>query len=164
MKNIILIIIFVSLGITVSSQEKSFVIPSAKIKTLKGSLYNTEEISNNGKPFIVSFWATWCKPCIKELIAYSDNYIDWKEETGVEIFAISIDDARSKARVLPFVNSRAWEFVVLLDENSEFKRAMNVNNVPHTFVFDGKGNLISQHTTYAPGDEDVIYETLLKIK
>ncbi len=146
------------------SHGKAFKIPSTTIKDINGGSFNTSEIKNDGKPFIISFWATWCKPCIKELNAYNENYIDWQEETGVKIFAISIDDARSKSRVAAFVNARAWEFNVYTDENSEFKRAMNVNNVPHTFIFDGEGNLIEQHTTYAPGDEDGIYETLLKIK
>ena len=124
---------------------------------------NTSEISNDGKPMIISFWATWCKPCVRELTAISEVYEDWQEETGVKLIAVSIDDARNMTKVLPFINSKGWEFDILLDPNQEFKRAMNVNNVPHTFLIDGNGNIVYQHNSYAEGDEDDLYEMILDL-
>ncbi len=163
MKRITLIFIFsLILNGLLLSQEASNELPSIDIKTLTGETFNTSEISNDG-PIFMSFWATWCKPCIKELIAIDENYIDWQEETGLKVYAISIDDTKSSSRVAPFVNGRAWEFDVLLDVNSDFKRAMNVINVPHSFILDKNGKIVWQHTSYAPGDEEVIYEVLKKL-
>ena len=147
---------------TAFSQDKSNALPSVDIKTLTGETFNTSQISNEG-PIFVSFWATWCKPCIKELIAIDENYVDWQEETGLKVYAISIDDTKSMSRVAPFVNGRAWEFEVLLDANSDFKRAMNVINVPHSFILDKNGKVVWQHTSYSPGDEDEIYEIIKKL-
>jgi cytochrome c biogenesis protein CcmG/thiol:disulfide interchange protein DsbE len=144
------------------AQETSNELPSVDIKTLEGETFNTSEITNDG-PIFLSFWATWCKPCIKELIAIDENYIDWQDETGLKVYAISIDDTKSMSRVAPFVNGRAWEFEVLLDVNSDFKRAMNVINVPHSFILDKDGKIVWQHTAYAPGDEDKIYEIITKL-
>lgn len=144
-----------------TSQGKK--LPSVNIKTLKGKTFNTQTISNNGKPIIISFWALWCKPCKKELDAYNDNYEDWKDETGVKIIAVSIDDARSTAKVLPFVSGKDWEFDVLLDPNGDFKRAMSVNMIPHTFILDGEGNIVYQHTSYYEGLEDEIFEIVEKV-
>jgi peroxiredoxin len=138
-------------------------LPSVNLQTIEGSTFNTQDISNNGKPFIVSFWALWCKPCQKELDAFSDNYDEWKEETGVEIYAISIDDARSTAKVMPFISGKGWEFQVLLDPNGDFKRAMNVNMIPHTFLFDGNGKIVYQHTSYYDGGEYELYELVKKV-
>lgn len=163
MKKIIFIFIFsVFLNGFVFSQENSNKLPSVDIKTLTGETFNTSEIYNDG-PIFLSFWATWCKPCIKELIAIDENYVDWQDETGLKVYAISIDDTKSTSRVAPFINGRAWEFDVLLDVNSDFKRAMNVINVPHSFILDKEGNILWQHTSYSPGDEDEIYEIIKKV-
>lgn len=138
-------------------------LPSVDIKTLEGAGFNTSEISNNGKPIVISFWATWCKPCVKELSAISEVYEDWQEETGVKVIAISVDDSKSTSRVLPYVNARGWEFEVYLDANGDFKRAMNVLNVPHTFLLNGNLEIVSQHTTYAEGNEDDLFEEIQEL-
>ncbi|MCX7863140.1 MAG: TlpA family protein disulfide reductase [Bacteroidales bacterium] len=155
------ILIFVLLFGCAGAQ--TFTIPSVELKTIDGKKFNSSQISNNGKPIIIDFWATWCKPCIMELNAIAEKYSDWQKETGVVLYAISIDDAKSMNRVAPFVNAKGWEYEILLDPNSDFKRAMNVINVPHTFVLDGNGNVVYQHTTYAEGDENKIYEILKKL-
>ncbi len=133
-------------------------IPGVDLKNLNGQTINTANISNDGKPVIVSFWATWCSPCKKELNAIHDEYDDWKEETGVKLIAVSIDDERTKNRVTPYVDGQGWEYEILLDPNSEFRRAMGVNNVPHTFVIDGSGKIVYSHNNYSPGDEDLLYD------
>lgn len=133
------------------------------VKDLDGKTVNVSELSNNGKPIIISFWATWCKPCMEELNTISEEYEDWVDETGVKLIAVSIDDARSTGKVEPTVNSKGWEYTVLLDPNGDFKRGMNVNNVPHTFLLDGNGKIVWDHNNFSPGDEDELHEELLKI-
>ncbi len=133
-------------------------IPSVKVKKLDGSVISTDQITNDGKPIIISFWATWCKPCIKELEAIHEVYADWQKETGVKLVIVSIDDARSQSSVAPMINGRGWEYESYLDPNGDFKRAMNVNMVPHVFLLNGNREVVSQHTSYAPGDEDKLLE------
>ena len=135
----------------------------AQVKALDGKKIQTADLSNNGKPMVISMWATWCKPCIRELNAISDMYIDWQDETGVELVAVSIDDPRSMMRVKPYVNSVSWDYTVLLDPNKAFARAMQVNNVPHTFLVNTEGEVVWQHNNYADGDEEELYEELLKL-
>jgi peroxiredoxin len=138
-------------------------IPSVNVKGLDGAIVNTSVITNDGKPIIVSFWATWCKPCVNELNAINEVYEEWQKETGVKLVAISIDDARTTASVAPFINGKGWEFDVYLDPNGDFKRAMNVNMVPHTFLLNGNREVTHQHTSYSPGDEDKLLELIKKV-
>lgn len=152
------LLLFLNIGLFAQSD-----IPQVTIKTLDGKNFNTSEITNDGKPIIISFWALWCKPCHKELDAFNENYEDWHDETGVKIYAVSIDDSRSTARVMPMVNGKSWEFEVLLDPNSDLKRAMNVNMIPHTFLLDGNGKIVAQHTSYFEGAEYELYEKVKEI-
>ena len=89
---------------------------------------------------------------------------DWQAEKKVRFITISVDDSRSKGRVPTLINSKKWKFEVYLDENGDLQRAMNVLNVPHTFVLDAKGKIIYQHTSYASGDEEAYIEAIRKIK
>lgn len=138
-------------------------LPNVTLKDLNGKDVNISKLSNDGKPIVITFWATWCAPCIKEHNALSDVYDDWQDETGVKIYSVSIDDSRSTAKVKPFVEGKGWDFNVLLDVNSELKRAMNVSNPPHTFLIDGKGKIVYQHTGYLEGAEEELYEEIQKL-
>jgi thiol-disulfide isomerase/thioredoxin len=156
-------ILALSIVFSFSVLSQTYKIPSADIQKLNGTTINTSSLKNDGKPIIISFWATWCKPCIAELTAIAEEYETLQEETGVKLIAISIDDARNVAKVEPFVNGRAWEYDVYCDPNGDFKRALSVNTVPHTFLVDGNGDIVWQHNSYNPGDEDELYQLVRKL-
>lgn len=159
MKKFFLSILILSFT-AVFAQQK---LPSVAIKTLDKVAIDASELSNDGKPMVISFWATWCKPCQRELDAINEVYEEWTEETGVKVYAISIDDSRNVSRVPALVNGKAWEFDVLLDTNSDLKRALGVGTIPHTFLIDGNGEIVSQHTGYSDGDEEELYEHIQEL-
>jgi cytochrome c biogenesis protein CcmG, thiol:disulfide interchange protein DsbE len=157
MKKSIFIIIILTICFNLFSQTSN--IPNVQIKNLQNEIVSSQELFDGESLVILSFWATWCKPCIKELDAYNENITDWADEAGVKLYAISIDNARSMSRVAPFVNGRGWENIEFyLDTNEDFKRAMNVINIPHTLLLDGNGKILWQHTSYTEGDEYELYE------
>lgn len=155
MKRFLFILSFALLGISAQAQ----IFPDVQIKTMEGEALNASTIEHDG-PVVVSFWATWCSPCKKELDALNEYYLDLQDETNVKIIAVSIDDSRTVQQVVNTVNSQAWDYDVYLDTNSDLRRAMGVNNVPHTMVYNAEGELVYTSNKYAPGDEHHLMEVI----
>ena len=138
-------------------------LPSVQLKTLDGKAVDTATLSNDGKPFVISFFATWCKPCNRELKAIHEVYPDWQDETGMKLIAISTDEAQDINKVKPLVDAEGWEYDILLDPNSDFMRAMGVQMIPHVFIVDGKGNVVESHSGYIDGSESHIIDKIREI-
>ena len=129
-------------------------LPAVTLKALNGQSVQTDTLSNNGKPFIIDFFATWCKPCNRELDAIAEVYEDWQEETGVKIFAVSIDQGQNINKVKPLVNNHGWPYEVLLDPNGDLKRALGIQTIPFVLIVDGQGTIVYKHNGYTDGAEE----------
>jgi thiol-disulfide isomerase/thioredoxin len=161
MKRSFLIALICFLNLTGSIAQKK--LTNVSVKSLDGKEILSSEFDNQGKPIILSFWATWCKPCLSELTAFNDEFEDWQEETGVKLIAVSIDDARTNARVKSLVNGKDWPFEVYLDPNQNLKRALNIVNIPYTLVLNGKGEIVWKHTSYNPGSEEEVIQVVREL-
>lgn len=138
-------------------------LPSVQLKTLDGQTVNAAELNNDGKPFVISFFATWCKPCNRELKAIHEYYPDWQEETGMRLIAISIDEAQNASKVKPLVDAEGWEYEILLDSNSELTRTLGIQSIPHVLIIDGEGNIVDSRSGYTDGSEEHIIEKIREL-
>ena len=141
-------------------------VPSVKVENSTGESFDTKSLLEVGKPMIVSFWSTSCKPCIRELDAIYDALPDWKDEADFKVVAVSTDDSRLLAKARSFAEGRGWgeDYLLLFDKNQDFMRAMNVSVVPHVFVLDSKGKVVYSHTSYIPGNEVELLAAIKKCK
>jgi peroxiredoxin len=138
-------------------------LPALILRSTDGDEVRLSDYSALKKPLIISFWATYCNPCLQEFEAISDLYNDWKKEIDFEFIAVSIDDSRSSSKVKSLASGKKWPFIVLIDENQDIKRAMNVTDIPFCFIFDKNGKYVYRHSGYLPGDEFIMLKELKKI-
>lgn len=158
LKNIAATLIIIGLTVNLSAQKS---LPDLSLKSIDGEIVNIRDIGKEGT-VIISFWATWCVPCIKELDAVSELYPDWQEETDVKLIAVSVDDSRTISRVKPMVNGKGWDYKILTDTNQEFKRAMNIGSIPYLIIVKN-GEIVYKHSGYTPGSEYELYDEVLKL-
>ena len=152
-----LIIAFLVFFATIAYSQSS--IPAAEIKTLEGQMVNLADIANEKKFTILSFWATWCSPCKKELDAIAEIYDDWLETFDVQLVAISVDDTRALAKVKPMVAEKEWPYLILTDANQVLMRDLHFQSVPYTVLLKD-GEIIYTHNGYLPGDEEELAERM----
>lgn len=157
----ILLLSFSFLLTTAFAQDKA--LPEATVKTLQGESMNLQDFGKDGKITVISFWATWCAPCKKELDAISDIYADWQTDYDVELVAVSIDTRRALATVPGMVSAKGWEYTVLTGKATEMQNAFNFQTIPQTFLVDQKGNIVYHHNGYVPGDEYELEEKIKKL-
>ena len=138
-------------------------LPKVTLKDMNGKAVEVDKLSNDGKPFIIDFFATWCKPCNRELNAISEVYEDWQKETGVKLIAVSIDQAQNINKVKPLVDNHGWEYEVLLDPNGDLKRALNIQAIPYVLIVDGLGQIVYKHNGYTDGAETELIDKVREL-
>ncbi len=148
---------------TVASAQDNRSLPSVEVRTLDGQTVNIQDYAKEGKLTVLSFWATWCSPCKKELDAIADLYPFWQDDYDVEFIAVTIDTQRQLAKVKPMVESKGWAYTILSDANQELQNALNFQTIPQTFVVDQNGQIVYSHSGYVPGDEYELEDKLKKL-
>ncbi len=153
MKNILIFILLVSCALGFTAPDSSKKLPDITITDLQGKPVSIVEYAKKSPLTIMSFWATWCAPCKRELDAVAELYPDWMDAYNVNLVAITIDNARALTQVKPLVEEKGWEFDILVDTQQELQQGLNFQAIPQTFVVDAEGNVLYQHEGYTPGDE-----------
>ncbi len=128
-------------------------ISTAEIKTLKGETVDLADVIQEADLTVVSFWATWCKPCQAELDAIADLYPEWQEDLNVQLVAITIDTQRQLSKVPGLLSTKGWEYSVYSDANNVLKNQLGFQAIPQTYVVDQQGNILYNHSGYTAGDE-----------
>lgn len=161
MKKVALILVIL---IKLSNPTFSQDVPPVKLIDLTGKTVSSEIFnSKRNEPIVLSFWATWCIPCINELTAINNNLDQWKKEAAFDFYAIAEDDDRTSKRIPSFVNGKGFEFKVLIDKNQELKRLLKLDNIPYTLIIKN-GKIIYRHLGYVLGDEKLLFKEIKNLQ
>lgn len=156
----LLLIIFLSGTSSLIAQKE---LPNVSAKTLDGQTVNIQDLGTDGKIKVISFWATWCSPCKKELDAIADLYPDWQEEYDMELVAVTIDTRRAVSKVPALVETKGWEYTILSGNEQEMQSAFNFQTIPQTYLVDKNGKIVYTHNGYLPGDEEELEEKIREL-
>ena len=138
--------------VTKAIAEERVVAPDFSLETLSG-----EEISLSdfeGKVVLISFWATWCGPCLQEL-PHLDKMLEEFKDEGLVVLAINTDGSDTRSSVRRVVKRKKFKMPILMDLDGAVSATLNPRGVnPYTIVIDRKGRIAEEHEGYSPGDEE----------
>lgn len=155
MKKIFFAILFLSIALFSQTENKAGrKAPNFNLEDVDGNKIELKNEIGSG-PVLISFWATWCKPCVEELAHFQKLFEDLKD-TKFKMFGISIDSEKSMAKVKPYIKAKGFTFPVLLDPNSDVARDYYALNVPFSVLIDKNGSIVFSHSGYKKGDELLI--------
>jgi len=154
MKKILVAVASLFLAASLHAQE----LPETLIKDVNtGKKIAFNQTFEKGKVTVISFWATWCVPCKKEIKNISLKLPEWKKEADFNYMTVSIDEARAEGLVRTYAISQGWSFPYLIDANSDLKRSLNFQSVPFTIIIDKNGKIAFSHAGYEEGGENEMW-------
>lgn len=155
MKKIVSVALCLFASATLFAQAE---LPNTLIKDVNsGKKIAFNQTFEKGKVTVVSFWATWCVPCKKEINNVRKKMPNWKKEADFNYMTVSIDESRAEGLVRSYAKSQGWDFAYYQDTNSDLKRSLNFQNVPYTIIVDKNGKVAWMHTGYEEGGENELF-------
>lgn len=156
MKHIIALALGLFISLAAGAQNAG--LPDTQIKDVNtGKKVAFDKAFTPGKVTVVSFWATWCVPCKKEIKNMRDKLAGWHKEADFEYMTVSIDESRAEGLVRSYAKAQGWDFPYYIDPNSDLKRSLNFQNVPFTIIVDRNGKVAFMHSGYEEGGEEEVF-------
>lgn len=124
-----------------------------QLKHVNGTDYNFRQAEN--KVVLISFWATWCPPCIAELPSMQKLYDDYKGK--IEFVFVSNE---KQEVITAFLQKNNYTFDVYSPMEAPTNALFNVNSIPRTFLIDQKGSVMIDKNGAANWNSDTVRETI----
>lgn len=132
-----------------------------ELQDINGNNVKLSSLLQKG-PVMMSFWALWCVPCKEEMKEFSEIYKRYKD-SGFVYVAVNQDNTKSVAKVKSYIESKSYDFLVLLDTDLHVFETYGGQNLPFSVLLNKKGEVAKTYTGYLSGDEKKIEEDILKV-
>ena len=108
--------------------------PDFQLQNLDGQAISLSDL--HGRPVLINFWATWCRPCVSEMPYMQEIYEEWSY-TGLVVLTVNIGESSSS--VENFMQNYNLSLLVLLDTRQVIAQKYNITAIPATFFIDKDG-------------------------
>ena len=137
-----------------ADKQRDIMLPDLSIRLLDGKRVRLSALLEEG-PLLVSFWATWCAPCKKEM-RFLEEFHQKYNENSFRVLAISTDSPKSMSKVKSYIRAKKHTFLVGIDPNQEIAKKMNALLMPTTLILNKDRKVSWYHQGFIPGDEKEI--------
>ena len=137
-----------------ADKQRDIMLPDLSVRLLDGKQVRLSALLEEG-PLLVSFWATWCAPCKKEMI-FLEEFHQKYNENSFRVLAISTDSPKSMSKVKSYIRAKKYTFLVGIDPNQEIAKKMNALLMPTTLILNKNRKVSWYHQGFIPGDEKEI--------
>jgi len=137
-----------------ADKQRNIMLPDLSVRLLDGKQVRLSALLEEG-PLLVSFWATWCAPCKKEMI-FLEEFHQKYNENSFRVLAISTDSPKSMSKVKSYIRAKKYTFLVGIDPNQEIAKKMNALLMPTTLILNKDRKVSWYHQGFIPGDEKEI--------
>ena len=134
-----------------ADKQRNIMLPDLSVRLLDGKQVRLSALLEEG-PLLVSFWATWCAPCKKEMI-FLEEFHQKYNENSFRVLAISTDSPKSMSKVKSYIRAKKYTFLVGIDPNQEIAKKMNALLIPTTLILNKDRKVSWYHQGFIPGDE-----------
>ena len=93
-----------------------------------------------GKPVVLNFWATWCRPCWDEHPVLTAN----AQMLGSQVQFVGVVFQDDESRIRKFLEERGWAYPTLVDQAGKTAIAYGVGGVPETYFLDRNGTIVAK--------------------
>ncbi len=123
----------------VAALEKRQSVPDVSLIEADGKAHHLSEYK--GSVVILSFWASWCTPCLVELPTFSEVEKKYRDR-GLKVLTVNVDDGNEgKAFAQDFWTKKQFDFPRFFDTSKELSQKFAVEILPANFVLDRQGRL-----------------------
>ena len=136
-------------------EDKKIVMSEFELSDIDGMKISINGL--RGKKTLINFWATWCRPCRKEMPMLNGLYLS-QNPVDLSVVGIAIDKPE---KVIQFVAELGIDFPIMVGQSEAYEIMKILGNealtLPYTILINEEGEVIwSKNTELNHGDMDEI--------